>query len=90
MATEAASLMRLSRPTTKPTDMPYRVLDEEGLAELASPSSKYHIIIESALNRMEAQGYQLVAIEQATDDQRLPLYIFHKPEQQRRRTFQER
>lgn len=58
--------------------MTYKVLNNEGLNSAASKADDYASTVESALNNLERQGFLLVQIEQATDEDAEPYYIFHK------------
>ena len=58
--------------------MSFRVLDNEGMNLVSSSHDEYASMVESALTRMELDGYRLVAIEQPSGEDGSALYILHK------------
>ena len=54
--------------------MPYRVLNNRHI----SRSGSYTDDLQNTLNELEGEGYQLVNIEQAVDQEDSVIYIFHR------------
>ena len=58
--------------------MPYRVMDNEDMnIKSGGGNEGYAEMLETAMNNMEADGFQLVALQQAESESN-PYYIFHR------------